>query len=1313
MKNFTLILVLLFSSSALFAQDLLMQNGTFNQCSGTLYDSGGASSNYSNDENFVLTLCPDGPDQFIELDFTFFGTQIGIDELTIYDGDDTTAAVIGVFSGAGAANNPQTITASPTSPTGCLTLAFTSDGGGNTTGWAADISCLQACQIITPTIDNTNPVANGAGVIQIPVGATVDFEGSAVFADDGTGATYSWNFGDGSIPVNGQVVTHEFNNIGTFTTTFTVTDTNPTGCSETATVTVEVLTPYIDVDVTTYNAQQLVEDVLIDSPCASVSNIISSSGVDFGTVDGIGSFTALPGAFGFEAGIILSSGSAIEAEGPEDGNQSAGGGGWPGDADLEAEIGGTNTNNASYLQFDFVPIASSISFDFIFASEEYGTFQCSYTDAFAFLLTDQVTGVTTNLALVPGTTDVVTVFSVRDNMWNGSCPSSNPQFFDSYYGAGGEPGANSPINFLGYTVPMTAFSNVIPNNPYTIKLVIADALDTAYDAAVFLGAGSFSLGGDLGDDITISAGTAECQGTSVQLDTDLPTAIHTWYLDGNVIPGETGSILNATQEGNYSVDIVFSATCQTSDSIFVEFIPGPTIQAVSDITECDNGGTVLFDLTSNETSAIGTQDPTTITTTFHNSLADAEADINPIANPAAYAGTDGETVYIRIDDTQSGLCYDTEEFLLEYLNIVLNPTLNMEVCDDITNDGVESFDLTTQDASILGTQAAADFNVTYHLDFANADAGTNALTSPYTNTSSPQPIYVRIESVQDSACYIASPTEVFNLIVNPNANATAPADIVVCDDPTNDGVEVFDLTALESDILNGQDPANFTVSFYELQTDVATSTNPITNPATYTNMPSPQTIYVRVDDNANPTCYGETSFTITVNLNDDSTFTMQPTCDGAIVDSVVTPGGTYAFNPVPTDGAIIDTNTGTITNGISTASYNVDYTTNGDCPTTSSFTVTVDETFDASFTMTPTCDGGIVDTQTTLGGLFSFNPMPTDGASVDVATGTVTGGASATTYFVEYTIGGTCPSSTIFTLTTLTTDNPSFTYTPTCDGAVIDTVATPGGIFSFNTPPGDLAILDATTGEITGGTPGNTYVVDYLTNGICPDSSTESVTAYPLPTAIAPTTLEVCDDGTPDGLTEIDLTIKNNEITGGNPAYAVTYYFDQADADAQTNPLPNQYTNISNPQTIVAGVLNVNTNCYTTTTLELAVEQAPVAFTPTPLEHCDPDSDGFGVFTLTDAEAEITGGATGLDVTYHETMADADNNVNPITGDYNNIVANTQTIYVRVESTTIATDCATFVELVLIVNPEPQIITPANLTPLEVCDDDADGFASF
>ena len=66
-------------------------------------------------------------------------------------------------------------------------------------------------------------------------------------------------------------------------------------------------------------------------------------------------------------------------------------------ADAIPDLDFSESFNATYIQFDFVPLANTIGFNFVFASEEYGTFQCQYTDAFAFLLTNNDTGVTSNL----------------------------------------------------------------------------------------------------------------------------------------------------------------------------------------------------------------------------------------------------------------------------------------------------------------------------------------------------------------------------------------------------------------------------------------------------------------------------------------------------------------------------------------------------------------------------------------------------------------------------------------------------------------------------------------------------------------------------------------------------------------------------------------------------------------------------------------------------------------------------------------------------------------------------------------------------
>src|SRR5690606_37056827 len=102
-------------------------------------------------------------------------------------------------------------------------------------------------------------------------------------------------------------------------------------------------------------------------------------------------------------------------------------------------------------------------------------------------------------------------------------------------------------------------------------------------------------------------------------------------------------------------------------------------------------------------------------------------------------------------------------------------------------------------------------------------------------------------------------------------------------------------------------------------------------------------------------------------------------------------------------------------------------------------------TDDASFTMTPTCDGATANIDGTTGGSFAFSPDPGDGAVIDSVLGTVIGGISGATYTVEYTTDGTCPSSSTETFTVTTTDDPSFTMTATCDGGTANITGVTGG----------------------------------------------------------------------------------------------------------------------------------------------------------------------------------------------------------------------------------------------------------------------------
>lgn len=245
---------------------------------------------------------------------------------------------------------------------------------------------------------------------------------------------------------------------------------------------------------TQFSTAELVNNVLVNNPCMNISNITSSTGSTSQT-NGIGYFTNTNPLFPLHSGIVLSTGKAADVGGPNLTILNAGGAG--GDAELETVIGAAtgqsmSSTNATKVEFDFTSQNEFMSFNFLFASEEYGVYQCAYADAFAFLLTDLTTGQTKNLAVVPGTNLPVSVVTIRNNENNSSCASSNSNLFDYFYD-----GLNrqvAPINFNGQTKLMSASSVIIPNNPYHIKLVIADRQDSGFDSAVFLQAGSFSSG---------------------------------------------------------------------------------------------------------------------------------------------------------------------------------------------------------------------------------------------------------------------------------------------------------------------------------------------------------------------------------------------------------------------------------------------------------------------------------------------------------------------------------------------------------------------------------------------------------------------------------------------------------------------------------------------------------------------------------------------------------------------------------------------------------------------------------------------------
>jgi gliding motility-associated-like protein len=373
----------------------------------------------------------------------------------------------------------------------------------------------------------------------------------------------------------------------------------------------------VTVSTTEYTHEELVTEVLINSPCAIVNNITTITGTNFGLGNGIGYFENTNPSFPMSNGVVLATGDVSGVPGPNN-TATFPGGGWPGDTQLFNYIqslgidpGLTSYNDATIMEFDFTPLTDSISFNFVFASNEYGTFQCTFSDAFAFFLEDQVTGDIVNMALVPDTpTETpISVTTIRDNLYNGSCTSENPEYFDLYYGTpNGLPNATAPINLNGHTVLMQAWQYVTPNNPYRMKLVIADRNDSSWDSAVFIEGGSFFIGNaDLGGDVTIDNGNALCDYDELVLSVNTPEgSVITWFFNGEPIPGEDGPELVVTVAGTYGVEIQNpnAPDCVISDEIVVEFRTSAIVDLGEDILVCDQVSATL-DATPENISDLG------------------------------------------------------------------------------------------------------------------------------------------------------------------------------------------------------------------------------------------------------------------------------------------------------------------------------------------------------------------------------------------------------------------------------------------------------------------------------------------------------------------------------------------------------------------------------------------------------------------------------------------------------------------------------------------------------------------------------------
>lgn len=424
-----------------------------------------------------------------------------------------------------------------------------------------------------------------------------------------------------------------------------------------------------------YTAQQLVEDVLVNNPCAIVSNF-SVTGGDFGNGEkSYARFNGTGTAFPFQNGVVLSTGKAANTQGPNSSLSDDGSNiGWNGDQDLQQALGLNNSFNATVLEFDFIPIGNNISFDYIFSSEQYilnpTPNQCNFTDGFAFLLKEDGTNDYINLAVIPNTNIPVKVNTVRGN--GTICPPANEQYFDAFNGM------EHPTNFNGQTKVMTAQAQVTPGTGYHIKIVIADEGNARFDSAIFLDAGSFDFGVNLGEDRLIATGNPLCENETLELSAIVTNSFtYQWYKDNQPLAGEIAANYTVSEAGIYKLEMLINGICTyTSSEIEIEYAPqfltNQTLFNFCDVVGAQDGLTT-FDMDFIK-SQVYQNLPPNFTVGLFDSLS------NPVELPNNYVNLNPyeQVIYAKITNIQN--CYQPIAIILRITSFDIGADENPTIC---------------------------------------------------------------------------------------------------------------------------------------------------------------------------------------------------------------------------------------------------------------------------------------------------------------------------------------------------------------------------------------------------------------------------------------------------------------------------------------------------------------------------------------------------------------------------------------------------------------------------------------------------------
>lgn len=601
------------------------------------------------------------------------------------------------------------------------------------------------------------------------------------------------------------------------------------------------------------------------------------------------------------------------------------------------------------------------------------------------------------------------------------------------------------------------------------------------------------------------------------------------------------------------------------------------------------------------------------------------------------------------------------------INITVNstqssdPISDFNLCDDISNDGIETFDLSFKDTEVLASVPPSDYTFSYHYNYSDAFNGNSPITSPIQNTSNPQTIHVRIVDT-NSGCLALS---TINLNVAPVPTLVDPTPLVLCDDQTADGFTTIDLNTFKDDeITNGQ--TDLVVTYHGSASDAASASNAL--PMPYVNTNTNEQLFVSV---MNPITGCNRTTTLDLTVLDNPVISMED----HYIDACDSDNNGFAAFDLTT---IIPEVIQDLTN------------------VSISFHTTQDEALAGT---------NPVENET------NYQNTAADEQIIFIRVeNNATGCASIKP--IEIHTNLLLTATNIREVTACDTDNDGtedFDFASIAVGIINDLPDV--SVVFYGTEEDRTNQSNPINPDVPYSSQSNPQTIYLaLESPTCNEEAEIELVLAPIINFNSVVRLNTCDDDQ-DGIATIDLSSFDQEVTNGLDGFSVSYFSNEEDALANTNALPNLYTNTTNPFTLYPRIRSNDTNCADVNSFEVEVLSAPLSEKPEDIIICDADRDGFSTLNLNNSIPNSILETPNRTVTFHNTLDDADLDTNTIPN-ASNYSAQTETVYMRVENS--STGCHVVEELSIIVNTLPFIGNLTNyINEYTFCQDETNGVGQF